>query len=257
MSSKPTPAAKPGRPCDENRRASRADDILDCAATVFATHGYQNTEMQFIADAVQVGKGTIYRYFPSKEELFLKSVSRGMDRLRQEVDCSMVGTDDGLLKIERAIHAYLAFFRKFPHYAELLIQERAQFRDAKQQTYFAHRENHRGQWRDMYADLIAAGRIRDVPVPRIMDVVSDLVYGTMFTNYFTGQHKPLEEQAKDLVDILFFGVLSDSERDAYCGRKTSEIAAATRTCAIAAGSAPISTTATECSRVSIQQYRGG
>jgi AcrR family transcriptional regulator len=204
--------ARRGRPKDESLWASRTNEILDTAAAIFAQHGYQDTEMQFIADALHVGKGTIYRYFPSKEELFLKAVSRGMDRLREAVTSAYQAIDDPLERMTVAIHAYLAFFRNNPQYVELLIQERAQFRDRKKQTYFEHREKNIGEWRQMYADLIAEGRLRDVPVTRILDSVSDLVYGTMFTNYFTGRHKPLEAQAQDLVDILFFGILSDRER---------------------------------------------
>jgi AcrR family transcriptional regulator len=206
--------ARPGRPKDESLWASRTDEILDTAATIFARHGYQGTEMQIIADAIEVGKGTIYRYFPSKQELFLKAVSRGMDRLRQAVRSAYEPIEDPLERMTVAIHAYLTFFRNHPQYVELLIQERAQFRDRKKQTYFEHREKNVGEWRQMYADLIADGRLRDVPVARILDAVSDLVYGTMFTNYFTGRHKPLEAQAKDLVDVLFFGILSDRERAA-------------------------------------------
>ena len=59
---------RPGRPKDEALWASRTDEILDTAATIFAQHGYHDTEMQLIADALEVGKGTIYRYFPSKQE---------------------------------------------------------------------------------------------------------------------------------------------------------------------------------------------
>jgi hypothetical protein len=55
--------------------------------------------------------------------------------------------------------------------------------------------------------------VRDVPVERITDVLSDLVYGTMFTNYFTGQRKPFDAQVQDLLDIVFFGILSGSERE--------------------------------------------
>jgi AcrR family transcriptional regulator len=168
--------------------------------------------MQLIADALEVGKGTVYRYFPSKEELFLKAVSRGMDRLRQAVTSAYKPIADPLERLIVAIRAYLSFFRDHPQYVELLIQERAQFRDRKKHTYFEHREKNIGEWRDMYADLIAEGRLRGVPVVRILDAVSDLVYGTMFTNHFAGRHKPLDAQAKDLVDILFFGILSDRER---------------------------------------------
>ncbi len=213
----PASQSRLGRPRDEALRASRTDEILDAAAGVFALHGFQNTEMQFIADVVRIGKGTIYRYFPSKEELFLKTVSRGMDRLREAVNLSGVGVADPLELLTKAIFAYLAFFRQHPEYVELLIQERARFRD-KKNTYFEHRERNVAQWRDLYAGLIAAGRIRNVPVSRILDMVSNLVYGTMFTNHYCGRHIPLEAQAKDLVDVVFFGILSDSERLAWQGR---------------------------------------
>jgi len=34
----------------------------------------------------------------------------------------------------------------------------------------------------------------------------------MFTNYFTGQRRSSEAQTRDLLDIVFNGILSDSER---------------------------------------------
>jgi hypothetical protein len=67
------------------------------------------------------------------------------------------------------------------------------------------------RWREKYRALIAQGRIRDMPVERITDVMSQLVYGTMFTNYFNGQPKPSEEQAWDILDVVFHGILSDTE----------------------------------------------
>ena len=54
--------------------------------------------------------------------------------------------------------------------------------------------------------------MRDLPVERITDVVGNLVYGTMFTNYFVGQAKPAEQQAQDILDIIFRGILTDRER---------------------------------------------
>src|SRR5438105_4585634 len=115
--------------------ADRTDEIVDAAAVVFAQHGYQHTEMQLIAEALQIGKGTLYLYFPSKEDLFPKAVARGMQRLSQSVQDSIADIADPIERIVKAIHAYLLFFRTHPHYTELLIQERAVFRDTKQATY--------------------------------------------------------------------------------------------------------------------------
>ena len=64
----------------------------------------------------------------------------------------------------------------------------------------------------------AAG-VRDVPVERITDVLCYLVYGTMFTNYFTGGRRPLDAQVEDLLDISFNGILTESERRRREGAK--------------------------------------
>jgi AcrR family transcriptional regulator len=203
---------KRGRPKDEESLARRREQILETAAKVFAERGYQSADMQQIADAISLGKGTLYRYFTSKEELFLAAVDRGMQRLRQVVELTYRDSTDPLEWLPRAIRAYLAFFKDHPQYVELLIQERAEFRDRKKPTYFECYDAGAGEREGLWRGLITQGRVRDVPVTRIADVISDLVQGAMFTNYFSGRHKPLEEQAQDILDIFLNGILTPSER---------------------------------------------
>src|SRR5262249_3556873 len=97
-------------------------------------------------------------------------------------------------------------------FVELLIQERAYFKDRKRPTYFEHREINVQRWRQVYRELIAAGRMRDIPVEQITNVVSNVLYGIMVTNFFNGQPKPSDVQAKEIVHIVFLGVLHEPER---------------------------------------------
>jgi AcrR family transcriptional regulator len=203
---------KPRRPDAEALWASRSEQILDVAMALFAQHGYAETDTQMLAEKLGVGKGTLYRYFPSKEQLFLATVDRVMRRLKEEIDTRVDETEDPLEQIAVAIRTYLAFFAEHPDYVELLIQERAIFRDRKTPTYFQHRQANLGRWQALYQGLIDEGRIREMPVEQITDVMSGVVYGTMFTNYFAGRHKPLEEQARNILDVVFHGILSDTER---------------------------------------------
>src|SRR5438132_6880107 len=92
----------------------RREEILDAAAKLFAKHGYAETDTQLLADELGVGKGTLYRYFPSKENLFLAAADRVMRRMRQEIDANIAGISDPLDQIEVAIRAYLAFFAEHP-----------------------------------------------------------------------------------------------------------------------------------------------
>ena len=57
------------------RKQARPDEILDAALEVFAEKGFAAARMEDIAKRAGVTKGTIYLYFPSKEEVF-KSLAR-------------------------------------------------------------------------------------------------------------------------------------------------------------------------------------
>ena len=201
-----------GRPVDEELWDRRSDEILDVAATLFAERGFAGADTQELAEQVGVGKGTLYRYFPSKRELFLAAADRAMRRLRECLDAAVATRDDPLEQIAVAIEAFLGFFDEHPEFAELLIQERALFRDRKTPTYIEHREKNLARWQQLYQSLMEAGRVRPMPVQRITSVISDLIYGTMFSNHVAGRQKGLREQADDIVNIVFRGILSDSER---------------------------------------------
>jgi AcrR family transcriptional regulator len=203
---------KPRQAANEELWANRREEILDAAVRLFAEHGYADTDTQLLADELGVGKGTLYRYFPSKRELFLAAADRAMRLLRERIDSCIEGIEEPLERIAAAIRAYLGFFAERPEFVELLMQERAQFKDRKKPTYFVHREANQERWRVLYRSLIAEGRVRDMPAERISDAVSNLVYGTMFSNYFTGSHKSPEAQAQDILDVIFNGILSEAER---------------------------------------------
>jgi AcrR family transcriptional regulator len=204
---------------DLGRQARRREQILDGAARLFARDGYSEADMQVLADTLHVGKGTLYRYFASKRDLFLAAVERVLCQLRQRIDASTAAVADPLDRIAQAIRTCLGFCAEHPEFVELLIQERAHFKDRTKLTYFENQEEHVERWRAVYRGLIAEGRVRDMPVERITDVVSDLLYGTMFINYFNGQRKPVEEQARDIIDVVFLGILSEPERRRDAGAR--------------------------------------
>jgi len=201
------------RPADL-RREQRRQEILEAAARLFAAEGYGGCEMERLAIELQIAKGTLYLYFPGKQELFFACVDWGMKQMQQTVRAAAERETDPFRRLSQGIHAYLLFFERHPEYVELLIQERALFKDRKQPTYFEHRSVNLGYWKDQYRALIDEGRLRnDLAVERIVDTVGSLLYGMMFTNHFIGRSVSLDEQYAALLEILFRGLLSDEERE--------------------------------------------
>jgi AcrR family transcriptional regulator len=201
-----------GRPLDAATKAQRRDDILFAAARVFARNGYAGTEMQAVADEIGIAKGTLYLYYKSKEQLFLDAVDQGVLRMKEVIHAQADLIEDPIERIETAIMAYMNYFHEHPEQVELWVIERAVFRDRQAPAYFRHREAGIEVWQDLIRGLIAAGRLRDIPVSRIDDVLCDLLYGVMMTNHFSGRSRPPEQQALDVIDIAFHGILSDRER---------------------------------------------
>ena len=114
--------------------------------------------------------------------------------------------------MEEGTRAFLRFFDQNPKYVELLILERALFKDRTTPTFIEHRERNKLRWHEFYRALIDEGRVRDMPIERITTVFVDLAYGTIFTNYFSGQNRSPDDQARDILDVVFWGILGDSER---------------------------------------------
>jgi AcrR family transcriptional regulator len=191
----------------------RREQILAAATKLFAEHGFADTDTQRLADELGVGKGTLYRYFPSKRELFLAATDRGMRKLVETIDASIADIEDPPTRIAQVVRSYLNFFANHPELCELLISERALFKDRKKPTYFEHREANRERLRLLYRGYIDEGQIRDMPVDRILDVLGDLMYGTMFTNHFSQRQVSVEAQAQDIIDVVFHGILSDKGRE--------------------------------------------
>jgi AcrR family transcriptional regulator len=72
---------------DPKRRAERATRILDATADLLARHGYRRVSIDDVAAAANIGKGTVYLHWKTRDQLFgavfEREVLRAIDELRQ------------------------------------------------------------------------------------------------------------------------------------------------------------------------------
>ncbi len=214
----PSPPRKPGRPRDLQLVERRCSQILETAGRVFAESGFRQADVQTIADRIGVGKGTIYRYFATKEELFLASVDHAMRQLLERVEDVSNRTDDPLVRVGATIEAYLAWFEERPEVVELLIQERAEFRE-RTSSYFAHGDHARESWRAVLEELMAQGRLRRMPVETVMDTIGDMLYGTIFSDAFSGRPRAGAAAAGRIMDVIMHGILPAADAEVFSNDK--------------------------------------
>lgn len=102
---------------DEQKRAK----ILSAAAELFATQPFHKVLLSDVAEAAAVGKGTLYIYFKSKEDLYLavlySGFSRLVDWLREQMDEDIHSPAEDL---EVVIRETIRFAYQNPHLFEVM-----------------------------------------------------------------------------------------------------------------------------------------
>jgi len=85
---------------------TRREAILDAAAQEFSACGYERASIAAIAARIGASKPTIYRYFPSKEELFAAVTNRNVRTV-------MAAADAALMEGQDLVAALLAYGERF------------------------------------------------------------------------------------------------------------------------------------------------
>lgn len=187
--------------------------ILDCAARVFGERGFGGTDVQVIADEAGVGKGTVYRHFGTKDELFLAAVDREIHMMSAGLVAMSDAQPTPMAALETAVRGYLEFFDERPWAAELMILERANFRDRRESTFIKYKERFRAYWEGLVVRLMESGAFREVSPKDTFELFSDALYGAMFTNHFAGHREPYGNKAETILDGLLRGMLLEPGED--------------------------------------------
>lgn len=78
----------------QRRKETRPQELLDAALELFVEKGFAATRSEEVAHRAGVSKGTLYLYYPSKEELFKAVVRQKLSNLIAEGQ-DLVGSFDG------------------------------------------------------------------------------------------------------------------------------------------------------------------
>lgn len=90
------------------------------AARMFARRPFHEVRLDEIAAATRLGKGTIYVYFASKDDLHTTLIAEGIDQLVAEVQATERDTEAAWPAVERVVTALLGFANRFPHIYTLM-----------------------------------------------------------------------------------------------------------------------------------------
>jgi TetR/AcrR family transcriptional regulator, regulator of autoinduction and epiphytic fitness len=161
----------PSRGDTESRRAA----ILDAALRVFGQYGYRRTSMDDIAREAEIGKGTIYLSFASKEVVFRALSQRLAQQMLAGAEAASRApgtTADKLAAMHAAwFGSYAEMVRHSPHAAELLDAKHRLSADLVAEPASRYKR----LVRDVLAEAAAAGELDLEPAGLTADTTAELL----------------------------------------------------------------------------------
>jgi AcrR family transcriptional regulator len=88
----------------------KLEEILEASSRVFSEKDFHEVLIDEIAEVGGIGKGTVYRYFRTKEDLYFATILRGLDRLDLVLSNGLPQEASPTRRLERIAREMLTFF---------------------------------------------------------------------------------------------------------------------------------------------------
>ncbi len=143
----------------DRRRAKTRNQLLQAAKRLLATKGFHGTKIADIAAAADVGTGTFYLYFPTKDALFADLVRETAVAASEAIGAAKAAVTDPRERARVGGETFFRFAAENRDVFKILFGHSAQFDELL-------REVHQIFIADIEQDFaagVAAGAFRDLP----------------------------------------------------------------------------------------------
>ena len=197
---------------------ARRQDILSAAESLFSKNGFFKTSMAEIASASQFAMGTVYRFFKSKEEIYISIVEDKVEELVGLLDEKVGRAKTASDKINTFIQVKLAYADRNRDFFRIYVSEWSGF-EWTVKSAFGERV-----WKlymaqvDMVTDLIRQGirrkEFRKMDPKDAAFALHGMLNSTMYVGILQAKPSGSLVDKYELISALF---LSGIEKETHSG----------------------------------------
>lgn len=187
----------------------RRQKILQAAAKYFARVHYHEADMETIAKEAGVGKGTLYRYFKNKDDLYLSTIQylsvQAFEYLHQKAAAAPTFKEYIEIIISTAIDYFMAHPETFSMVLMSSLTRIQAIIDAMEESTLPYLQN----FRTRMQQAIRSGEVKPMN--------ADIVYKALFSMIIDAVHTlimrkkgSVEEFKQTLKQLLLQGLLSEN-----------------------------------------------
>jgi len=184
--------------------------IILVAGQIFSQYGFKKTTMDEIANALKMGKSSIYYYFQSKEEIFEAVVLNEANILRNELTTSIKSVESPVEKMKNYVFVRMKTFEKLSNYYNAIFD--------KNLDHFEFIEKIREKY-DFEEIAILRLILYDGVRKKIFNVenseytamaIQTTMKGLEVPMFWQKREVDIDHRLKAILDVLFYGIVRKS-----------------------------------------------
>lgn len=193
----------------------RRETIIEAAQKLFEQKGFEQTTVDQVAALAELGKGTIYSYFKSKEEIYIAILEKKLDLLEEKMRAAVANPASAVDALYGLYEAFIEYHRDRKGFIDTLfvqIDDQILYRLG---GVVGGLKSKASVWMEIVGNMIQwgieRGEFEPVDVERISKTVVGMILG-LIIQFEMGQIKEDLVNFQDAVfKLIFDGIRKKSD----------------------------------------------
>lgn len=189
------------------------EKILDASQETLFTSGFYKTTMDDIASSLKMSKKTIYKYFPSKNELVMAVANHFTGKMKKKILPIIESDKNAIEKLSGLLDLLSSTAGKIGD--RIFSELRNNYPEVWTYVDSFRTEMMFGNITKVYEQGKAEGLFLDYPTPIVMNVFVSAVRGTVNPEFIINNNFSMVVAAQTTFKIILAGVLTEKGKEIF------------------------------------------
>ncbi len=184
------------------------EQILSAAISLFARFGYKKTTIDDIANELGIAKGTMYRYFVNKEDLYHQAMSDILDKWRLYVQNEVCKIKDPMEKFRVMAQAAIHYPKRNQDFCHIVLQDPNIFSIShKQDRYSESNKPAEDMLKSILEEGVKAKAFRHINIEHTTQLLFSIYMMHLIKIYGQGEGNNGIEMYESCMDLIINGLV--------------------------------------------------
>ncbi|HOW80997.1 MAG TPA: TetR/AcrR family transcriptional regulator [Spirochaetota bacterium] len=208
-------ASSGAMPVHSEEKANLLDEkrkkIFDAAIEVFGQKGYHKATIDEIAALSKVGKGSVYRYFKSKEDLLEQLLKEKYHEIIERVSHILSEERDILVQIQEMIEFWIGFIESNPVLYKLIQTEEINIKGKERVPFYDYIVDNLPMFKERILSLNKEKKVKTTNFYTVFYGIMGFMDGVAHKWFRRGMNYPLRDEIPIILEVLFNGFVGESK----------------------------------------------